>query len=64
LPFWLRPHFCPGAHLARMELQVSLATILSRLPGLRSAVPESDLTWQEGTTMQGLTTFPLPWDAG
>jgi hypothetical protein len=43
-----------------MELQVSLGTILSRLPGLRLAVPESDLTWQEGTTMQGLTTFPPP----
>jgi cytochrome P450 len=64
LSFGYGPHFCPGAHLARMELQVSLATILSRLPGLRIAVPESDLTWQEGTTMRGLTAFPLSWDAG
>lgn len=64
LSFGYGPHFCPGAHLARMELQVSLDTILSRLPGLRIAVPESDLTWKEGTAMRGLTAFPLSWDAG
>jgi cytochrome P450 len=64
LSFGYGPHFCPGAHLARMELQVSLATILSRLPGLRIAIPESDLSWQEGTTMRGLTAFPLSWDVG
>jgi cytochrome P450 len=63
LAFGYGPHFCPGAPLARMELQVSLATILSRLPGLRIAVPESDLTWQEGSMMRGLTAFPLSWGA-
>lgn len=64
LAFGFGPHVCPGAPLARMELQVSLDALLSRLPGLRLAVPESDLTWQEGTVMRGLTEFPLSWDAG
>lgn len=64
LAFGYGPHFCPGAHLARMELQVSLETIGSLLPGLRFAVPESDLSWQEGTIMRGLTALPLSWDAG
>jgi cytochrome P450 len=63
LSFGYGPHFCPGAHLARMELQVSLETILSGLPGLRIAVPEGDLSWQEGTIMRGLTALPLSWDA-
>jgi cytochrome P450 len=63
LTFGFGPHFCPGAHLARMELQVSLEAILSRLPGLRMAGPESYLVWREGTMLRGLTTFPLSWDA-
>jgi cytochrome P450 len=64
LAFGYGPHFCPGASLARMELQVSLETILSRLPGLRFAVPDSDLSWEEGTVIRGLTGLPLCWDAG
>jgi hypothetical protein len=31
-----------------MELQVALGTILSRLPGVRIAVPEDSLTWHSG----------------
>jgi cytochrome P450 len=64
LAFGHGPHFCPGAQLARMELQVSLEMILSRLPGLRLAVPDGDLTWQEGTVMRSVTALPLCWDAG
>jgi cytochrome P450 len=58
------PHFCPGSHLARMELQVTLETIVSRLPGLRIAVPDSELSWQQGTMMRSVTALPLCWDAG
>ena len=64
LAFGYGPHFCPGAHLARMELQVSLDTILSRLPGLRLAVPDSDLVWLEGTMMRGVKALPVSWNAG
>jgi cytochrome P450 len=56
------PHFCLGAHLARMELQVSLETLLSRLPGLRLAVPETDLAWQRDTRIRGLVACPVGWD--
>ncbi len=64
LAFGYGPHFCPGAQLARMELQVSVETILARLPGLSLAVAESDLSWLEGTVMRGVTALPLSWDAG
>jgi cytochrome P450 len=63
LGFGHGPHFCPGSQLARMELQVTLETMLTRLPGLRIAVPESDLSWQQGTLMRGLTALPLSWHA-
>ncbi|GAA4389661.1 cytochrome P450 [Actinomadura verrucosospora] len=35
LAFAHGPHFCFGAHLARMEARTALAALLGRLPGLR-----------------------------
>ncbi|RGC68267.1 Cytochrome P450 107B1 [Micromonospora sp. MW-13] len=54
-------HHCVGAQLARMELQVVLDTLLDRLPGLRLAVPESELPWKSGLLVRGLTAMPVAW---
>jgi cytochrome P450 len=35
LAFAHGPHFCLGAHLARLEAQAAVETVLARLPGLR-----------------------------
>jgi cytochrome P450 len=35
LAFALGPHFCLGAHLARLETHVAVGRLLDRLPGLR-----------------------------
>lgn len=61
MAFGVGQHTCLGAHLARMELQVALGSLLRRLPGLRLAVPAGDLRWKMGTTVQGPVALPVAW---
>ncbi|TDP92983.1 cytochrome P450 [Labedaea rhizosphaerae] len=57
------PHHCLGAALARMELQEALGGLLRRLPGLRIAVPESELRFKPGLIVRSMEALPLTWDA-
>jgi cytochrome P450 len=50
------PHFCLGAHLARLQIRVALEHILSRLTDFRLA-PGCSAKWAVGTT-RGLHSFP------
>lgn len=54
-------HHCLGAQLARMELQVALATLLERLPELGFAVDEKELEWKTGLLVRGLRSLPVTW---
>ena len=54
-------HFCLGAPLARMELQVALDCLLARLPGLRFATDPAALPWKTGMALRGLRSFPVTW---
>jgi cytochrome P450 len=54
-------HHCLGAQLARMELQEALRGLLRRLPGLRIAVPESELRFKSGLIIRSLETLPVTW---
>ncbi|MGW2540493.1 cytochrome P450 [Kitasatospora sp. NPDC001574] len=54
-------HYCIGAHLARLELQVAIERVLARLPGLRPAVPERELRWKEDAMVNGLQALPIAW---
>ena len=55
-------HHCLGAPLARMELQVALRTLLTRLPGLRFAGSEDDIVWKTGLSTRGPERMPVTWD--
>ncbi|GAA4554486.1 cytochrome P450 family protein [Amycolatopsis samaneae] len=55
-------HFCPGAALARAELQIALGTLLRRLPGLRFAGDPSDIAWVPAVLARGVRCLPVTYD--
>ncbi|MET9030257.1 cytochrome P450 [Nocardia sp. NPDC004168] len=54
-------HFCPGAGLARLELEIGLATLARRLPELQLAVPPDDVEWSSGLLTLRPKTLPARW---
>jgi cytochrome P450 len=42
-------------------MHTALATLLRRLPTLRPAVPEPQLTWKTGSLTIGPTALPVTW---
>ncbi|MDX2600826.1 cytochrome P450 [Streptomyces caniscabiei] len=53
-------HRCIGAELARMELQVTLGSLLQRFPTLALAVPAEDIPFTGGM-LRGPACLPVTW---
>jgi cytochrome P450 len=62
LGFGAGAHHCLGAQLARLELQEAFRGLLGRLPGLRLAVPDSQLRYKPGMAIFSLRELPVRWD--
>lgn len=54
-------HYCLGAHLARLELQVALEQVMTRMPELHLAVPVEELRWRSKEFFSGLRELPVSW---
>lgn len=52
-------HYCPGAALARLEVQVALDALIRRLPRLRLAVPPDHLEWIPAVLGRGVEHLPV-----
>ena len=61
LSFGLGPHYCPGAPLARLEAQISISTLLNRLPNLR-LTDGAQMKFGPNNFFRGLEALPLVFD--
>lgn len=55
-------HNCIGAALARMEGEIAIPALLTRLPGLALAVPQDRLGYIESWAIRRLTALPVTTD--
>ncbi|MGH6655052.1 MAG: cytochrome P450 [Actinocrinis sp.] len=62
LAFAQGPHFCLGAHAARLETRVAVSTLLRELPGLRLD-PERPQVDPRGLVFRKPDTLYVRWDA-
>jgi len=61
LTFGYGPHFCLGAALGRLQIEVAIGTLLRRFPGLAPAVPIEELPWRHDRINCGIAEFPITW---
>ncbi|MFE7594144.1 cytochrome P450 [Kitasatospora sp. NPDC057512] len=61
MAFGFGVHQCLGQPLARAELQIALATLFRRLPGLRLTVPRDELAFRTDSFIYGMRSLPVAW---
>ncbi|GAA1692986.1 hypothetical protein GCM10009733_106170 [Nonomuraea maheshkhaliensis] len=54
-------HQCLGQQLARVELRIGLRELITRLPGLRLAVPAAQVPLRDETLIFGVHSLPVAW---
>ena len=54
-------HLCMGIHLAKIQVQLTVETLVRRFPDLALAVPESEVPWPPWTFMRTVESLPLRW---
>ncbi|MFE6612589.1 cytochrome P450 [Amycolatopsis sp. NPDC057786] len=59
LGFGHGPHYCLGAPLARIEIEVGLAALFDRYSELALAVPHDRLRWRPSFRNRGLLALPV-----
>ncbi|MFD8061963.1 cytochrome P450 [Streptomyces cyaneofuscatus] len=59
LTFGRGPHYCIGAHLARLEIRIGLQTLFDRLPDLQLTHPHAHTTWRGLLLDRTITSLPV-----
>lgn len=55
------PHFCLGAPVARLELEIAVWELFERFPTLDLAVPVGSLRWKDTAALGNWETLPVTW---
>ncbi|MFJ4659039.1 cytochrome P450 [Nocardia sp. NPDC088792] len=61
LAFGHGAHYCLGAQLARMELQVVFESLATQLPDLALAIPPGEISWRYNQMMRSIEELPVTW---
>jgi cytochrome P450 len=54
-------HQCLGQNLARLELEITLNTLFTKIPGLRLAAPLDELPFKSDASVYGVHQLPVTW---
>ena len=54
-------HHCLGAHLVRLELEMSLSTIFDMFPDISLACDEKEVRWTASHSVRRLPRLPVQW---
>jgi cytochrome P450 len=54
-------HLCMGIHLAKIQVQLTVESLVRRFPNLELAIPVSDVPWPPWTFMRMVQSLPLTW---
>jgi cytochrome P450 len=57
------PHFCLGAHLARLEGKLMFEAILQRFEGLELACDPAEMPRVHSNLIDGFSELPITWKA-
>jgi cytochrome P450 len=55
-------HYCMGASLARMELEIAIGSAMRRLPNLRLDVDPRQLPWRDNLMMRAVAELPVTFE--
>lgn len=61
LAFGYGAHRCLGSFLAQAQVELALAELFGRLPGLRLGVPATELSFLDDMLIYGLRALPVIW---
>ncbi|MBO4209381.1 cytochrome P450 [Micromonospora echinofusca] len=61
LTFGHGAHFCLGAALGRLQVEIAIGTLLRRFPNLAPAVDLDELPWRHERINCGIAEFPVTW---
>jgi cytochrome P450 RapN len=54
-------HKCIGQHVARLQIRLTVETLMRRFPQLELAVPSDSLQWSSSTMLRSVEALPLIW---